>query len=192
MASQTITIANNNHDADQNAATDVTLNRTAFTHDVTGEYLALLFPGVTAGQGDTINSATVDVYVIGTTADDPGGTWYAADENDAAAPAASANNISGRTPTTATVAWSDTNVTGGTADFAATPDLATIIQEVVDRPGWASGNDILLIFASNGTGSMRVGYRDGNASWAASLTIDYTPAAGGAPVKAYYYAQMRG
>lgn len=190
MTELVLTLANNAHDADQNAAGTVTLDRTGFTVDVVGEYAAWLFTGATIPNAATINSATASIYAFGSNSDDPSGSLYCADEDDAAAPAATINNLSGRTPTTATVAWDDTNVTGGADDFATTPDISTVIQEIVNRPGWVSGNDLLLIFACDGGSSIRFGYRDGNASWAATLTIDYT-AGGIAPLAAAYYQQLR-
>jgi hypothetical protein len=32
-----------------------------------------------------------------------------------------------------------------------TEDVSTIIQEIVNRPGWASGNAVVLIITGNGT-----------------------------------------
>jgi type IV pilus assembly protein PilY1 len=50
--------------------------------------------------------------------------------------------------TTATVAWND--IEDWTQDtIYNTPDIKTIIQEIIDRPGWAEGNGIMFLFTDN-------------------------------------------
>jgi len=55
-----------------------------------------------------------------------------------------ASNISSRTKTTASVPWTPAawNTVGESGPDQRTPNLAAVIQEVVRRPGWASGNAI--------------------------------------------------
>lgn len=56
-----------------------------------------------------------------------------------------------------------------------TPDLSTIVQEIVDRPGWASGNAMAFIIESNGVLGRRtaVSY-DQNSGFAPLLHVAYT------------------
>lgn len=72
---------------------------------------------------------------------------------DNAAPFASADgNVSGRERTVSQVIWSPpawrTKHEGGFDQR--TPDLTDIVQEIVDRPGWASGQAIVFIFTGDG------------------------------------------
>jgi hypothetical protein len=64
----------------------------------------------------------------------------------------SAANISGRTRTTATVAWTPVpwTIVNEAGPNQRTPDLASIVQEIVNRPGWSYGN--AMVFVITGTG----------------------------------------
>ncbi|HEC11923.1 MAG TPA: hypothetical protein ENI80_01510 [Acidiferrobacteraceae bacterium] len=59
-----------------------------------------------------------------------------------------ANNISGRTLTSATVAWLSIaawNIADSDNEHKRTPDLTSIVQEIVDRSGWTIGNAMAFI-----------------------------------------------
>lgn len=108
-----------------------------------GAALLFRFTGVTIPPGASINSAALSVFVTlnsGTVA-------YkvdALDEDNAAMPADQAE-YAGRTHTTA-AATGTTAATGAVT----TVDFASVIQEIVDRPGWASGNSIVICLRDNG------------------------------------------
>lgn len=106
--------------------------------------------------------------------------WGEASDN-AAVFAASSNNISTRTPTTAFFAWFDS--TGYTQvaspEYYQIGDAATILQEVVTRSGWSSGNAIVIIGRAQGTAltDARVQMSDTRLTgwpWGARLAITYT------------------
>lgn len=93
---------------------------------------------------------------------------------------------SGKGPvTSATVAWN--NIPGWSnneeGSDTTTPDLSTIIQEIVNRPSWLSGNGIAFIIRddSGGTDSDRrtaEHYDAGGPSQAARLTVNWGGATG--------------
>ena len=56
-----------------------------------------------------------------------------------------ANNVTDRIPTTAKVKWSIPPWTAQNEKFQ-TPDISSIIQEIVSQDGWVSGNALVLIF----------------------------------------------
>ena len=90
--------------------------------------------------------------------------------------------------TTATTTWSGDDLGVGWHDV----DVTTAVQEVVDRVGWVSGNDMAaLLYGVTGT-ALTVQAYDGDFSLAAKLTVTHTPSGGStvAP-KASYYARMR-
>ena len=61
------------------------------------------------------------------------------------------NNITNRPSwTAANVMWSVPNWTMGSEKFQ-TPDISTIIQEIVNQDGWANSNALILIFKDDGT-----------------------------------------
>lgn len=79
--------------------------------------------------------------------------------------------------TTATVDWSPGAWV--TDNWYASPDLAAVIQEIIDRPGWASGNALQLIIRDNGSdsGAKRTfRARDHGALSGPKLTITYAAA----------------
>ncbi|RPJ55974.1 MAG: hypothetical protein EHM12_11100 [Dehalococcoidia bacterium] len=83
----------------------------------------------------------------------------------------SSGSITGRTTTTATTNWSPGNWSSG--GWYNTPDIKTIVQEIIDRSGWSSGNPIAFVFSYNGGYRKPYAYEYG-ASSAATLYITYT------------------
>ena len=83
----------------------------------------------------------------------------------------STSNISNRATTTASVSWSSLSswTVGNTYD---TPALNGIVQELVNRSGWSSGNSIAFIITGSGSRSSEAW--DDSPSNQALLTIQYT------------------
>jgi peptidoglycan/xylan/chitin deacetylase (PgdA/CDA1 family) len=83
-------------------------------------------------------------------------------------------DITNRTTTAASAAWGPLAwVAVGEADaFQRTPDLASIVQEVVNRPGWQSGNALALILT--GSGKRTAEARDGDLAGAPRLVVEYS------------------
>jgi len=82
------------------------------------------------------------------------------------------NNISNRTTTTAAVAWNDIpawNTVGESNANQRTPDLTSIVQEIINRVGWTSGNP--MAFVINGSGERTAESFNGDSARAAILTI---------------------
>lgn len=136
-------------------------------------YGGVRFTSVTVPQGATINSATLRL-VVNNTGSNSGssgfGTWYGDDVDDAAAWS------SGSAPQSITKTTASATALGSTTDGQIfNHDIASIVQEIVDRAGWASGND--MRFATDPTGSTGfVEWADYSVepSNAAQLSIDYT------------------
>jgi hypothetical protein len=83
-------------------------------------------------------------------------------------------NLTDRPRTQAAVTWIPapwTNI--GDAGLAQrTPDLAAILQELVNRPGWSSGNAVVLLFT--GSGKRAAEPYDVGPNFAPFLYIEYT------------------
>lgn len=60
------------------------------------------------------------------------------------------------------------------------PDLSGPLQEIIDRPGWAAGNPLVLLVLSqqSNAGYVDVGAWDGNPAFAAQLQLTFRPPAG--------------
>ncbi|HEU4419868.1 MAG TPA: hypothetical protein VFT55_13130, partial [Planctomycetota bacterium] len=152
-----LAIVNRNDDAEQRgAAMDRTSQSLELVMDgAVNQLVGLRFTGVAIPRGafvtsahlqftnKTNNSSATQLVVAGAASD------------NASAFSNSSNNISNRPRTTATVAWAPAPWT--TADQAGpdqrTPDLSSVVQEVVNRPGWASGN--AMVFIITGTTGTR-------------------------------------
>lgn len=82
-------------------------------------------------------------------------------------------SISSRPKTAASVTWSPapwSNV-NATGPDQRTPNLSSVIQEITDRAGWASGNSLVLL--ATGTGLRRAWSYDSSRSGAPLLHVDY-------------------
>ena len=132
----------------------------------------LRFPNVAIPTGAIIHSATITFKAAASnSANTAVFDVYFNDENDAVAPttAASAN---GKTKTDATVNWNLGNWSSG--QLYSSPDLKALIQEVVDRPGWASGNAMMALLIDTESADYRqaISY-DTDPDNAALLEVEY-------------------
>lgn len=128
------------------------------------------FQNVTIPPGSTINSAVFVPYVQAS--DDPSCEIHAEDIDDS--PSFETNqDVTGRTVTTAFSDWLGDNIGGGRKN---SPDIAAVIQEVIDRPGWASGNALSIITVPKlaQTHAFTCGVYDADPTQSAQLEIDYT------------------
>jgi len=99
-------------------------------------------------------------------------------------------DIEGRPRTAAGTLWTVANWTATNARGAdqQTSDIAAIIQELVNQPGWMAGNPIVLIFRDN-PASPSVGLRcaeayEGSVSGAPMLHVEFLAGTAGNPVPA--------
>lgn len=83
------------------------------------------------------------------------------------------NDLSGRTRTAASVAWEPSPWLSANDRGAAqrSPDLSAVVQELVDRAGWQSGNAVL--FLVSGTGGRSAWSWDQDPTKAAELCVSY-------------------
>lgn len=189
MSTLSRNVAASSDDAIEIAGT-MTLNGATITLNANDRWAGLLFDNITIDQGDTINTASITFPVSGGANDDPHFDIYAEDTDDASTFTSSSNNISGRTPTTAKTTW---NATGVGAGAVASPDIAAVIQEIIYRPGWASGNAIAILLDCLSTNSFRFDTYDGSGT--ITLNIDYTAGGGGGstqPPRTIHQFRLRG
>lgn len=109
--------------------------------------VALLFENVNIAQGSNIGSATLTVTAFGNEAGVIVRSRISAHDVDNGVFVATAAEYVAKyaARTTARVDWD--NIVAFVADTEYTsPDFRSVIQEIVDRPGWVSGNDILIFW----------------------------------------------
>lgn len=142
----------------------------------TTQTVGLRFLGVSIPQGSTIldahvqfqasktTSSAAELTIEGEAADNPG-TFTAA-----------AFDVSSRMRTGAAVSWTPEpwTILNERGPKQRTPDLAAVVQEIVDRPSW-SGSSLVLIITGIGKGKRVAAAFDG-AGLEPSLHIMYTTA----------------
>lgn len=175
-----ISVAASSDDAEEKAATGAVARGNAVLNmgfNGSTTTVGLRFVGVTIPPGATISVATVQfeakkttqpvtLTIEGQAADNPG-TFLGA-----------AFNISSRPRTAADVAWSPPpwSVAGQRGPAQQTPDLSTVLQEIVDRPGWNSGNALVLIISGDGTTGNRKAVSFNGTGAEPQLHVEFTSA----------------
>ena len=169
MTTLNLQVSASSDDARENSGT-VGLTGGSINIGGTNQRLGFRFTNVTIAQGLTVNQALVNFYVTSTTNDSPGGSTVGCqDSDDAGTFTTGTNNITNRTRTTALTTWSGNNIGSG---YQAV-DITAAVQEVINRPGWVSGNDIAVIIYGVTGADVTITSYDGNAAQAATLAIDY-------------------
>ena len=144
------------------------------------QIVGMRFQSVNIPQGATINSAYIEFETDET---DSGATNLVifGENNDSPNQFANNdNNISDRTKTSASVNWTP-SVWNSINELHQTPDISTIIQEIVNRANWAASNNLVLI-VEPGSGCTTISCQrtaeshDGESNSAPLLVINYTVA----------------
>jgi len=176
MATYSASITASTDDAAENSGT-VDLTSNALSANTTNHWIGLRFLNATIPPGSTITAASLDVELTSGSFDDPDLTIYGHDTDDATTFTTTTNDISGRTQTTAATTWTASSLGTG---VTTSPSITTIIQEIIDRPGWSSGNDIaILINGRTSSSAFRIRSQDAGSGTPATLNVTYTPPAGG-------------
>ena len=143
----------------------------------TAQTIGLRFSNLTIPTGARIDSAVIEV--TSSAADSSTASLTVAGEaaDNAATYTTATGSISKRLQTTAKVTWSPEAF--ATATDYRSPPLQSVLQQIVNRPGWKSGN--AAAFVISGTGTRRVSAFEGGSAKAARLIISYTPMAAPPP-----------
>lgn len=181
MTTLNLQVAASADDAFEDQTGDTNINATDETSDQIDEWFGFRWQSVTVPQGATINSATFSPWVISSVLDEPYHDIYGQDADNAAAFSDGTGNedISTRTQTTATYFWDVADlVSGGGFEAVSDANIAAIVQEIIDRPGWSSGNAIVFIVVGHTgiliTRDLGISSYDTSTARAAKLDIDYT------------------
>ncbi|MCH7764361.1 MAG: VCBS repeat-containing protein, partial [Candidatus Marinimicrobia bacterium] len=136
--------------------------------------VGMRFNNITLLQGVTIANAYIQFTVDERRSETTNLTFYGEDHDNAPTFSNSSGNISNRTKTSASVNWNNVpawNSVGAAGSDQRTPDLSSIIQEIVDRPGWSSSNSIVIIV--DGSGRRTAESYNGSSGSAPLLHIQY-------------------
>ncbi len=169
-------IANSNDDAEERVSGSVSRSSSdlELVFDAGGDQIVgLRFAELAIPQGVTISNAYVQFKTDEINSGNTSLMIRAQTTDNAAEFKSTSFNISSRPTSTALVTWSppDWNSKGEVGSAQKTPNLSSVIQEIVNRPGWTSGNALVLIIS--GTGERTAESFDGDSSGAPLLHIDY-------------------
>lgn len=138
-----------------------------------GDWVGLRFLSVALAGSYTIDVAHLHVTVTDAVAIR---CTITGDNADSAAIFADiANNISGRTDTSASASWS-ANPSNYTE--VESPSIKTIVEEIIARGGWNSGQNMALLMQWTTGGNSGFFSWDGSSSDAAHLHVEYTEGGG--------------
>jgi hypothetical protein len=110
------------------------------------------FLNVTIPKGNTILTAKLTFQATYSDSGATCNTQVKGEAVDDAATFVDTTDFLGRARTTAYINWGAIPAWTENTDYDS-PDISTIIQEIINRSGWASGNDLVLFVANNGSSS---------------------------------------
>ncbi len=171
-------IASGTDDVEENLATgalDFTSSDLEFTEDGSvNQVVGMRFTNVTIPVGAVITKASIQFWVDENQHTAPTAVVIKGQAADNAPAFVNVNfNLSSRATTSASVAWALPvwPVLNAAGPDQATPDLKAVVQEIVNRPGWQSGNALAILVT--GSGRRNAHSYDGKAAEAPLLTIEY-------------------
>ncbi len=153
-------------------------------NDGTNQMVGIRFQNLTVPNGMTISKAYLKFQVDEASSEPTNLTIQAQASDNATAFVAQGLDVSSRPVMAPSVGWSPAPwpTIGASGIDQTSTDISSLVQAVVNRPGWASGNSIA--FTITGTGKRVAESYNGSASGAPLLHVEYVPSgpAGSAPV----------
>ena len=149
MTTFNASVAASSDDAKEILAGGMDLTSVIIGMSAAGDRAGFRFLNVTipnASAGAVVTSAILSLRVNDGSIDSWDHTVRCEDVDDAATFTTTNNDISNRSVTDASISWS---VSDSGAVVVDSPNLAALVNEVIARPGWSSGNDLVFISLNN-------------------------------------------
>jgi hypothetical protein len=151
-----VQIATSSDDAEESASTgnvELVSSDLELVETSVNQTVGMRFQNIAIPAGATITAATIQFKVDESTSGDVQLAISGQAADDAQTFEGVSNNITVRPMTVAQVAWSppDWPDVGAAGDDQRTPNFAAVIQEIVDRSGWSSGNSLVVFITGTGT-----------------------------------------
>ena len=149
-----VRVASGSDDAEERASGSMRVGSSDLELVIDGggnQTVGMRFNGLDMRQDAAIVNAHIQFQVDETTSVLTSLTIQGEDADNASAFTSSAGNISSRPRTTAAVLWDPVPwTTVGEASLdQRTSDIASVIQEIVNRAGWSSGNSLVTIITGS-------------------------------------------
>jgi hypothetical protein len=172
-----VRVAASSDDAEERVDGSVSLSSSdlELVYDSGGDQtVGMRFNRVSIPPGAAISKAYVQFQVDETHSGPISLTIQAEDVDDALTFTSASGNIASRPRTSAAASWSPNPwMTIGEAGLdQQMPDIASVIREIIDRPGWANDNSLAIIIT--GTGERGAESYDGDPAGAPLLHVEYT------------------
>ena len=137
-------------------------------------WVGVRFLNVAIPQGATIDAAYLSFRAADGNSEDTDLRLYGEDSDNGLRFSTDEDNLSGRSRTTASVIWNNV-ATWSNNQYYNSPDISSILQEIVDRPGWSSGSAIvILIQSTDPDGKRLIVSHDGQHPHAPLIHIEYS------------------
>jgi hypothetical protein len=174
-----VRVAGSSDDAEEAASGNTSLGSSDLELTLDGgshQTVGMRFTGIDIPQGATISNAYIQFQVDETSTGATSLTVQGEAIGDAPTFASVSGNISSRARTASAVGWTPApwSTVGESGPDQQTPDISSVIQEVIYRPDWTSGNSIVIIIT--GTGKRTAESYNGVASAAPLLHVEYSMA----------------
>jgi hypothetical protein len=178
-----VRVAASEDDAEENASGNMSLTSSDLELVVDGssnQLVGMRFNGVNIPPGANITHAFVQFQADEIGSEATSLIIQGQDIDNAPTFTSATGNISSRSRTTASVSWAPVPwMTVGQAGLAQrTPDIASVVQEIVNRSGWSSGNSLVVIIS--GTGRRTAESYNGVPAAAPLLHVEFTSEPGNA------------
>ncbi len=178
-AIQTVEYQVNSGDDDaEESASGVDLNSSDLELTLDGsdnQTVAMRFTDVMVPAGEVISRAYLQ-FQADETSSSATTLSIQGEANSNAAPFTSATgNITARPRTSAAVPWIPASwpATGEAGIDQRTPDISTVIQQIIDQPGWLAGNSLAIIITGDGGGKRTAEAYNGDPAGAPLLHIEF-------------------
>jgi len=153
--SQDIAVSQASDDAEENSSGGVDLSSSdlELVQESSNQTVGIRFNGVNIPRHSPVRNAYIQFTCDETSNQNPCNLIIQGQAADNASTFTTTNkNISSRSRTAASVNWSPPvwNSVGMAGPGQRTPDLSSIIQEIVNRPGWSQGNSVAVIITGTG------------------------------------------
>ncbi|MFT5670104.1 MAG: MSHA biogenesis protein MshQ [Glaciecola sp.] len=142
------------------------------------QIVGMLFESINIPQGATISSAYIEFVTDETDSGTTNLVIFGEDNESPTIFTNSDDNISDRTKTSASVNWTPA-AWNNVNELQQTSDISVIIQEIVNRPGWAANNDVVIIIepgsgCTSSSCERTAESHDGDSDEAPLLVVEYS------------------
>lgn len=170
-----VRVASGTDDAEERTSGGVGLTSSdlELVSDGNEQTVGIRFTGITIPQGATISYASIQFQVDESSSAATSLTLQGEAVDNSVTFSTANGNISSRSRTSAAIPWTPPawNTVGEAGADQRTPNIASAIQEIVNRGGWLSGNALAIIVT--GSGSRVAESFNGSSAAAALLHIEY-------------------